>query len=156
MSILAETVRSRREHIEPVAEFMREADVKEIYLASKKTPHDALVEGFNDSLYCWTILLDKEPIGIFGLSSVSILGNAGTPWLLGTDGMLKVRRQFVKESGSHVDFMNTVYPHLVNFVHAGNAASIRWLKSLNFTIHDPVPAGPFEAPFHKFERFADV
>ena len=156
MSIQAEVVKAKASHVLPVAWNMRHADANEVRLATNRTPLDALRDGFNMSLYSWTILLRGEPIGMFGLSCLTILGNSGVPWLLGTDKMLKIRRQFIEESKEFVHFMNVIYPHLVNFVHVDNAPSIRWLKVLGFTLHEPVPAGPFDAMFHKFERFRDV
>lgn len=156
MSIQADVVRAQVEHVRPVAEHMRAADALEVHLSANKTPFEALRDGFVRSLYSWTILLRGEPIGMFGLSSLTMLSNTGVPWLLGTDKMLNIRRQFIEESIERVEFMLTVYPHLINFVHVDNAPSIRWLQVLGFTLDEPIPVGPFQAPFHKFERFADV
>lgn len=114
------------------------------------------MESYESSLYTWTIMSRDKPIGMFGLASISLLGDTGIPWLLGTDDMLKIRRQFIRESKSHVDFMLKVFPKLTNLVHVENLASIRWLKSVGFVLQDAIPAGPFAAMFYPFERLADV
>lgn len=154
--MLAKAVAAHWEHIDPVASNMRDADALEVWLAAHKTPHEALREGFAASVRAWTIMRDGEPIGMFGVSSASVLGNIGVPWLLGTDGMLKVKRQFVKECGHYIDWMLSLYPHLVNYVHADNKPSIRMIKWLGFELEGPRPAGPEGADFFKFERFRDV
>ena len=153
---MAEVVKAEWEHIEPIASNMRDGDVLEIWLAGHRTPHQAMQEGFESSVKAWTIMEDGVPIGMFGVSSVSILGNVGVPWLLGTDEMLKVRRQFVRESMRYLAEAHRLYPRLVNFVHAGNVPSLRWLMWMGFDFDGPIEAGPDGAEFFKFERVADV
>lgn len=152
----AEVVHGRAEHVEPIAIGLRDADAKEVWLSSRKTPQQAVMESYEMSLYTWTIMTHEKPIGMFGLAASSLLGDTGIPWLLGTDDMLKIRRQFIRESKEHVDFMLTVFPKLTNLVHVENKASIRWLKSVGFVLKDAVPAGQFAALFYPFERLADV
>lgn len=135
---------------------MREADAKEVWLSSQKTPHDAIHESLAMSLYAWSIMLGDKPIGMFGMGATSVVGDVGVPWLLGTNDMLTIRRQFVRESKAHVEFMLKVFPRLKNFVHVDNAASITWLKYLDFELGETVKAGPFMADFIPFERHANV
>jgi hypothetical protein len=47
--------------------------------------------------------------------------------------------------------MLKAFPHLVNFVHAKNTTSVRWLRRLGFTLHEAVPYGALGEPFHPFE-----
>lgn len=153
---MAEVIAASWEHIEPIAANMRAADALEIWLASHSMPRQAMQEGFRMSIKAWTIIEDDAPIGMFGVSSVSILGNIGTPWLLGTDGMLKIKRQFVHESRQYVQEMLSIYPVLVNFVHIGNLPSLRWLRWMGFDFDGPMIAGPENAEFFRFERSSDV
>jgi len=152
----ADVVNATWEHIEPIASNMREADVIEVWLSSHRTPHQAMKEAFEVSVKAWTIMEDGVPIGMFGVSSVSVLGTTGIPWLLGTDGMLKIKRQFVRESAKYLRASHKLYPRLANFVHANNAESLRWLMWLGFDFSGPVKAGPDGAEFYKFERVSDV
>ena len=153
---MAEVILATWEHIDPIATHMRAADVTEVWLAAHKTPHQAMQDGFNMSVKAWTIMQDGVPIGMFGVSSVSVLGNTGIPWLLGTDAMLKIRRQFIRESMRYLDEVMALYPRLVNFIHAGNVQSLRWLMWMGFDFEGPVKAGPDGAEFFKFERLSDV
>lgn len=154
--MLARVVKAEFDHVLPIAENMRDADAIEVWLASRKTPYQAVLEGFEMSVKAWTIMEGNTPIGMFGVSSVSTLGNEGIPWLLGTDRMLKVRRQFIRESQRYLDEIHRLYPKLVNFVHINNVASLRWLSWLGFDFDGPVEAGPERAEFFRFERVSHV
>lgn len=94
---------------------------------------------------------DGEPVALFGVGALSLLQGVGTPWLLGTDRMWRHPRTLVVEGRRYLSTMRSLYPHLVNYVDARNDASIRWLKRLGFTLHDPAPYGAMGLPFHKFE-----
>jgi len=153
---LAEIIPATWEHIEPIAANMREADVTEIWLSGHRTPHQAMQEGFEMSVKAWTIMDGDTPIGMFGVSSVSLLGDMGIPWLLSTDAMLKIRKQFVRESISYLLEIHKLYPKLVNFVHAGNVQSLRWLTWMGFDFNGPIKAGPDDAEFFRFERVCHV
>ncbi len=153
---MAKVIPASWEHIEPIAANMREADVLEVWLAGHKTPHQAMQDGFNVSVKAWTIMEDGVPIGMFGVSSASILGNTGIPWLLGTDAMLKIKRQFLRESLPYLTGFFKLYPRLINYIHVDNVASLRWLRWMKFDFDGPVKAGPEGAEFFKFERISDV
>ncbi len=139
-----------------LAENMREADKVEIHLSHNQKPLESLVNAAEDSKLMWMAKMNDQPIALFGVASQTIFGDTGSPWLLGTDDLKHVKIQFIRESKRLIRVMQKRYPTLVNFVHADHADSIRWLKCLGFTIMEPIPAGPFGAPFCKFERLADV
>lgn len=153
---MAKVIKATFEHIEPIAANMREADVTEVWLSAHLTPHQAILDGFSMSVKAWTIMDGDTPIGMFGVSSVSVLGTMGVPWLLGTDGMLKIKRKFIRESMQYLDECHKLYPQLVNFVHAGNVQSLRWLTWMGFDFEGPMAAGPDGAEFFKFERSCGV
>lgn len=156
MSISAEIVKAEWDHIEPIANNMRDADAKEVWHSAHYTPEQAVRLSFQQSVKSWTIMLDGEPIGMFGLAAPFVLGDMGVPWLLGTDDMLNIRKQFVKESGKYVEEMLGLYPELTNYVHSSNTASMRWLSWLGFEIVGPCHVGPDEELFYHFTRFAHV
>ncbi len=153
---MAEVIKAEWDHIEPIASNMREADVLEIWLLGHKMPIESMQNGFKLSVKSWTIMEAGTPIGMFGVSSLSILGNIGIPWLIGTDEMLKIRRQFVRESMTYLAEVLRLYPFLTNFVHVDNVASLRWLSWMGFDFDGPMKAGPENADFFRFERTADV
>ena len=149
-------VKAKWQDIEPIAANMRDADELEGWLSSHKTPLEAITVGFNSSIKVWTIMSNGTPIGMFGVSSPSILANIGTPWLLGTDEMLNIRRQFVRESMHYLDEMFVLYPRLVNFIHVDNVASLRWLRWMAFDFDGPIKFGAEDAEFFRFEKVSHV
>lgn len=153
---MAEVIPASIEHIAPIAENMREADAIEVWLSARLTPYQAMKSGFEQSVKAWTIMQDDTPIGMFGVSSVSVLGDTGVPWLLGTDQMLTIKRQFIRESARYLGEVLNLYPRLENYVHADNSASLKWLKWLDFNLSGPFSVGPEMADFYKFERALNV
>ena len=106
------------------------------------------------SLLCWTGLVDGELAAIIGVAPVNVLTGMGSPWMLGTPVLDRYQRVLVRRTPEYIDRMLKAFPHLVNFVHAKNTTSVRWLKRLGFTLHEAVPYGPLGEPFHLFEMRA--
>lgn len=106
------------------------------------------------SLLCWTGLADGELGAIMGVAPLSVLGGIGSPWMLGTPVLDAHSRVLVAQTPKYIDRMLAAFPHLVNFVHAKNTTSVRWLRKLGFTLHAPEPYGPLGEPFRKFEMRA--
>lgn len=72
--------------------------------------------------------------------------------MLGTDLMMKHRKVIMRESYRYAKIIDLLYPRQINFVHAANTASIRWLKALGFTLGDTYDYGPFNQPFIHFQK----
>ncbi len=141
------------EHVEDVAGRLREADRLEVYAATGRDPDEALRDAWKNSLHRWSIIWMGEIIGLFGLSSLSLMGSTGVPWLLGTDRMREIKLTFVKQSVHFVSAMLEIYPVLMNWVDARNTLSIRWLKWLGFRMDNaPQPYGFEQRPFYFFEK----
>lgn len=138
------------EHLEIVASKMRADDVREIWAAGKRTPLSSLKMSYSLSTYRKTIMLDGDPIGLFGVVPKTALGGGGTVWMLGTEGITKISRKFLRGCRVYVPDMLSGFNHLENYVDARNTVSIQWLKWLGFAIMDPEPYGHLNLPFHKF------
>ncbi len=93
-----------------------------------------------------------EPMAVFGVAPVSLLGGQGCPWMLGTDTLDCYGRAVVTLSRAHVARWSQRYQCLFNFVDARNRRSIEWLKRTGFVIGEPAPYGSAGLPFHRFER----
>jgi hypothetical protein len=103
------------------------------------------------SMLCWTGLADGELAAIIGVAPVNVLTGMGSPWMLGTPLLDRHQRVLVRRTPEYIARMLQAFPHLVNFVHARNTTSVRWLRRLGFTLHEAVPYGPLGEPFHPFE-----
>lgn len=109
---------------------LRDQDVQELR-ALKITPRAALEHGLEYSEpECMTVVVDDKAVAMFGVAPQD---NHGIIWLLGTPGLLKISRQFLRESRYWLDQVTMGYDLVGNIVHKDNTISIRWLKWLGFT-----------------------
>lgn len=134
-----------------VAGRMREEDRREVWAASMSTPEGALELSFEKSAIVWTGLIDGRPEAMFGVAPMSLLGNNGTAWLLGTPELGKIPRTFMIESRAFVRAMLEVFPVVINFVDQRNAPSLRWLRWLGAKFGEAQPYGALGLPFIPFE-----
>ena len=139
---IAEPMRSEARF---VARNLRLSDQQELMAAEGRDPFGACMDAFRDSETCIAIVGDDErPVGLAGVNGHYI-------WMLGTDELTATeshRRQLAR--GAKGWITSVVQERLAsegqvllhNWVHAKNIDSIRWLKSLGFTVHEPEPHGP--------------
>jgi len=136
--------------VEFIGHNLREADRVEVWLSHRLSPLDAVRQSWLASLECHAVVDDDGvPVALCGVSG------GGVIWLLCTNGLLATaanRRQFIREGKCWVNRCLQRYGPLSNWVYAKNMGSIRWLKSLGFTVHPPAPFGPSCALFCMFEE----
>lgn len=128
---------------------MREEDRWEIWHAARSTPVDALTRGFEQSKKCWTVVWQGKPIAIFGVCGD---GDVGVPWMLASDDLKNIKKEFLAECHKYVDEMQGDYKLLANLAWSKNTVHLRWLKWLGFTLMEPQPFGPDGELFIYFYR----
>lgn len=139
-----------------VADEMRQADIDELWASQKVSPIDGLRSSISLSDYACPLILNDKVVGIFGLVKADGVGADGVPWFLGTDEVDENPVAFIKASKKIVEAMQTWCPGLMNYVHAENEKSIRFLKKLGFTVaEEPEPIGVEGQLFYKFEKGVD-
>lgn len=151
--------KAKAKHVMQIAQNIREADRIEIEATHSEDTSilQALFRSYRISTHCWTGILedDKKPVIIFGVAPISVVGQEGAPWLVGTDRVKDCRRQFMQECKGYLDSMQAAYPQeLHNFVDVRNDISIRWLKWLGFEFDEEVQYGRNGEPFYPFTRRA--
>ncbi|GAB5471420.1 MAG: hypothetical protein Kilf2KO_44500 [Rhodospirillales bacterium] len=134
---------------------LRAADRLEILAATGLAPLPAIEESIRVSSQVWSGLVDGEMVAIFGLRRPSLLSDRAYPWLLGTNAVARHPRPFLRLSKAAVADWRTRFRLLENYVDARNAAAIRWLAWLGFTIHPARPYGAQGLPFHRFTMEGD-
>lgn len=133
---------------------LRPADRAECEAYGRPDIAAGIASSVNRSLLCWTGLIDGELAAILGCAPIDMLGGIGSPWMLGTPVLDAHQRVLVRRTPEYIGEMLKAFPHLVNFVHAKNTTSVRWLRRLGFTLHPPVAYGLLAEPFHPFEMRA--
>lgn len=122
---------------------LRAADLVELEAAGF-TAEEALTHGYSYSKpFCMTIAIDGHAVAMFGVADDLRFphAKAGLVWLLGTEGLLKVRTQFLRESRKWLDLITQDYNVVGNYVHRSNTVHIQWLKWLGFSFIEET--GPF-------------
>lgn len=87
---------------------------------------------------------------IFGTAAKSTMSDTAAPWCLGTTQMTRNAAEVIRHTRSWLEWVLPTYPKLSNYVDARNRPSIRWLRSVGFTIDPPAPFGVSGLPFHHF------
>lgn len=92
----------------------------------------------SSTLGCW-VAADCDGVAmLFGLAPYPGCADTGVPWLLmATTARARHRRALLRTGREFLRRYLRLRPRLVNLVHQRNAAAIRWLRALGFTVHPP-------------------
>ena len=145
-----EMIPATADHIEFIADHMREADVEEVWASAQLQPLEALRLSVMVSEQALTGTADGEPICIFGCGRKSLLDTTGIPWLLGTDKIDRHAKGFMQRNKTIIKEWMERYELLENWVDSRNTKSVAWLRWLGFEIQEASPYGAFGLPFHHF------
>ncbi len=115
-----------------IAYNMRDEDRKELQ-ASGGDPVDLLLDGWAKSDWCKVALVDGLPSVIWGVSPCD--EETGSPWLLATDAIVKIKKTFLMNCRPDVERMQQQYKRLFNYVHINNKIAQQWLVWLGFDLH---------------------
>lgn len=131
---------------------LRKSDVNEVKAATGLPIIIALFRSWFSSYKCETIFNPQGiPVGLYG----AVLDTQGNSivWMVATDGLLEIARDFIKHCEPIVDNFNHISPVLYNVVDARNKVHIRWLKHLGFVMINKYKYwGVEKRLFYKFVR----
>lgn len=113
---------------------MRFEDKREVATMSGHTPEQSLCLAYLSSGIDCRSIIDSygRVVGMYGASQVDT--NVGQVWMLGSKGLLKISREFLRQSKIEVNKMNTKYNLLCNFIDSRNEIHIRWIRWCGFKI----------------------
>lgn len=130
-----------------VAERMRAADRDEVWALHRHTPREAIELSIERSRECWVAKIDGVPMAVFGCVTYRMMPEVGSPWMLAAEGVERHPGALVKMGRAYIASWLRHYERLANVVDARNAASIRWLRRLGFTVNEePLRVGPNNEP----------
>lgn len=133
---------------------LRDADRDEITaLVGGDGVFGAVEQSAVASTEAWTLVANERPIAVFGVAPADMPG-VGVPWMVGTPGVARHRRAFMRLCGVYIPKMLARFPTLVNVVDARNLIAIGWLKRMGFTFGAPAPFGIEARPFYPFSMKA--
>lgn len=117
-----------------IAAHLRAADRAELAVTDPgKSAEAILADALADSRWCTVVRVDGLPAIAYGVAPTTD-PNIGSPWMLATDALLRIRRYFIAHCREEVRLMWAHFPALYNQVHRDNTCAIRWLEFCGFTI----------------------
>ena len=140
-----------------LASKMRASDKQEIWSAGRFTPTSGLHRSLEISgEHAYTLKLDEEVVGIFGVAPCREQPDVGIVWLMGADNMTTNKKGFYKVSQEYLKKFLEMYKTVFNYVDDRNVSSSKWLESLGFKNLGTEPKfGMDEIPFNLYVKERD-
>jgi len=124
---------SRLQDICELAPNLRYEDKREVEALGSNS-EKSLVLGYVYSTICRSIINSNGlVVGMYGVCPTEE-PKVGRVWMLGSKGLLKISREFLRQSRTEVEKMNTKYNLLCNYIDSRNKAHIRWIRWCGFKI----------------------
>lgn len=117
---------------------LRREDIEELKL-NDTTPLTALLKGYIFSEECYSAFVDGELSGMFGVSGDIMPTGWASIWFLGSDTIMKVKRDWIKSGRFYIKKFLEKYKILANSVDIRNKKHIYWLKKMGAVFTDIVP-----------------
>lgn len=115
-----------------------------------RTPEQSLCLGYLQSTSCKSVIDSRGVVvAMYGVSFAE--EGVGRVWMLGSKGLLKISRAFLKGSKGEVAAMYKLYPQMGNIIDSRNELHIRWIRWLGFKLLGEVMVNDV-----KFYEFAGV
>ena len=137
------------EDCKELATTIRLADRREIVSLTGKDVKTGLKLALGASDECWTVLLEDEPIAMFGYAEVG--QSSANIWLLGSDKIKTIKWQFLRESRKWLKKIVGDFDRVWAIADVRNKAHKDWYEWLGFKVTTTVDVGPFGLPFYHIE-----
>ncbi len=122
-------------HIKELAKNLRPEDEREIKDKTGTTNvQKTLLKGFTMTNYCKSIFVDDKIAGIYGVVASLDDKNMGSPFLLCTPEIKKIKIRFIRECRDRVKDMQDKFPVLFNYIDSRNKLHLTWLKWCGFKL----------------------
>lgn len=120
-------------HARIVVRNMRVRDLEEVQ-CGWGNPENAIQEAIAASPdFARTAFWELEPIAIFGMRRLTVMGASAEVWCFGTQAIARHRTAFLRASKCVVRQMLELNPTLTNYVDAHDNEAIKWLCWLGVT-----------------------
>ena len=133
---------------------VRGSDKREMWSSGRYTPSSGLYESLEVSgEHAYSLKLDEEVVGIFGVAPCNKSSSIGVVWLIGAENMTSYKRGFYKVSQKYLKKFLKLYKTVFNYVDERNISSSKWLESLGFTkLHREPKFGVDKIPFNLYVK----
>jgi hypothetical protein len=121
---------ARAHHIPLIVRGLRERDRAEIRAGWGEPEYAMLQAVYFSPTFARVAFWELEPLALFGMRPLSVLGGSAEVWCFGTEAIDRHRLAFLRASRSQVQAMWRRAPILTNYVDVNDAAALRWLAWL--------------------------
>ena len=122
-------------HLKLLAKDLREPDKNELITKTgSEEIEKTLLQGFKLTDYCRSFFVDDEIAGVYGVVASLDDKNIGSPFLLCTPKIKKIKIKFLRECKNRVEEMSDRFPILFNYIDSRNKLHLTWLKWCGFKI----------------------
>jgi hypothetical protein len=128
-------IEATSDHIKLLVKDLRPEDAEEIKAKSGSDDIEkTLLKGFTMTDYCRSFFVDEEIAGIYGVVGAVDDKSIGSPFLLCTPKIKKIKIKFLRECKDRVQEMQDKFPVLFNYIDSRNKLHLTWLKWCGFRI----------------------
>lgn len=128
-------IEATSQHIKLLAKDLRPADEDEIKAKTGTTNvQKTLLKGFAMTSYCRSFFVDGKIAGVYGVVASLDDKKIGSPFLLCTPKIKKLKIKFLRECKNRVEEMSDKFPVLFNYIDSRNKLHLTWLKWCGFKI----------------------
>lgn len=121
------------EHVLAIVPHLRIKDVEDIHASNGPDVQAALLWALSLSPCAWAAIDAEGVIAIWGVGRRSLLADVGTPWLVGTDRLVKkYRKPFLRLVDLFLDMIVEQFPKLEGYQITSNTERRRWLEWCGF------------------------
>jgi hypothetical protein len=128
---------------------LRLADRREVIAHSGSSAREALELNLQASDKAWTVILEEEPIAIFGY--IRSGEDEANIWMLGSDKIKDIKWQFLRESKRWLIAVMEDFSRVWAIADVRNIAHKDWYEWLGFSVVTTILTGPFNLPFYHIE-----
>ena len=161
--MIIDEINTEAKHIKELVKDLRKEDLAEIKAKSGDVDvEETLLKGFTMTDYCRSFFVDKKIAGIYGVVPSLDDKNIGSPFLLCTPKIKKIRVKFLRESKARVQEMEDKFPILFNYIDSRNKLHLDWLNWCGFkiinekTFNDVLFYGFIKQNFKEEKKILDV
>ena len=128
-------IETTSKHIKLLVKDLRPEDEDEIKAKTGTTNvQKTLLTGFAMTDYCRSFFVDDKIAGVYGVVASLDNKDIGSPFLLCTPKIKKLKIKFLRECKNRVEEMSDKFPVLFNYIDSRNKLHLTWLKWCGFKI----------------------
>jgi hypothetical protein len=130
-----------------------EQDAQELYNYDRSSPVDACLNSFKKSTVVMTVEHNAKIVAMFGIMDLS---DGPTMWLLKTNGLKLIGRNFLRNTKDWIRKMLEIYPVLIAYVDLRNRESRKWLDFVGGRWDGKVNMGVDMMPFQRYKFSREI